>query len=309
MRYRAFAGATVANVGCAFDILGFSLAAPGDAVEAEVVPQPGVVLEAISGDSGFLPRDTDRNCAAVAAAALLRAHGGNGGLRLKLDKGLPIGSGLGSSAASSAAAAVAANAALGSPFAPEQLVPFAMEGERAACGSPHADNVAPAILGGFVLVRSYQPLDLVRLDVRMPLHCAVCHPHLELRTSDARRVLRREVPLQDAVVQWGNVAGLITGLLQGDPALIRRSIDDRIIEPVRAPLIPGYPEVKRAALDAGALGCSISGAGPSVFAFTTREEEATAVAAAMQNAFATAGIESDLYLSPVSTAGCKAVPV
>jgi homoserine kinase len=306
-----FAPATVANVGCAFDVLGFALQSPGDTVTITPSDTPGFTITAIEGDNDRLPRDPATNAATVAAQALLTASHEHPQRRLSYEgfafsikKGLPIGSGLGSSSASSAAAVVAMNHLLGSPYSREELVRFAMEGERVACGSAHADNVAPAILGGFVLIRSYDPLEVIKLPVPY-VWVTIANPHLELKTSDARRILRRSIPLSQAISQWGNVAALVAGIYTNDPHLMGRALQDHIIEPERAQLIPGYQEAKQSALDAGALGCSISGAGPSLFAFSATEQIATNVADAMSHAFQALSIESTTSVSQINKQGAS----
>ena len=216
---------------------------------------------------------------------------------------MPLSSGLGSSAASAVAAVTAANILAGRPLAQRDLLPFTIEAERVACGSAHADNVAPSLLGGFVLIRSYVPLDIVQLPVPRGLSCAVVHPHAELRTEDARRVMKKQIPLSDAIRQWGNLAALVAALYNGDLQLLGRSLQDVVAEPARSLLIPGFAGVKAAAMAAGALGCSISGSGPSVFALCATSEASSRAGAAMVAAFRTAGLESDLYVSAVNTKG------
>lgn len=306
-----FAPATVANVGSAFDVLGFALETPGDTITAARSDTPGVTIGAITGDGGVLPADSTRNTAAVSAQALLNeliardsATYSHIGISLTIDKGLPIGSGLGSSSASTVGGVVATNELIGSPFTRDELVPFALEGERVACGAAHADNAAPCLLGGFVLIRSYSPLDIVPLPCPTPLSVAVVAPHLELRTADARKILKRSVPLEAAVTQWGNVAALVAGIYRNDPALIGRSLADTIIEPERGQLIPGYAQVKKAAQETGALGCSISGSGPAIFALCSNHAEATRVGTAMCQAFRVhAGVASTVHISGINTSG------
>ncbi|MBI5499320.1 MAG: homoserine kinase [Deltaproteobacteria bacterium] len=304
---RVFAPATVANVAAGFDILGFAVGEPGDEVTARLAEQPGVRILRIEGDGGALPLEAERNTAGVAAREVLALAGRRGGIELEVRKRMPSGSGLGSSAASGVAAAVAVNALLGGPLRPEELLPALLEAERVACGTAHADNVAPALLGGFVLVRSYRPLDVVRLPTPAELWCALAHPQLEIRTADARRILRDRVRLSDAVVQWGNTAGLVAGLLLGDYALIGRSLQDVIVEPVRAVLIPGFARIKEAALDAGALGCSISGSGPSVFALARGAAAARAAGDAMASAVRGFGLPCDVWVSPLGGRGAHVV--
>jgi homoserine kinase len=298
-----YAPATVANVASGFDVLGFALVRPGDIVTLRRREEPGVIVTSIRGDDGRLPYDPERNTAAVAASAFLAANGNPFGLEIALEKQMPLASGLGSSAASAVAAVTGANILAGKPMKPEELLPFTLLAEKAACGSAHADNVAPALLGGFVLVRSYDPLDIIKLPVPQGLACAVVHPHTEVRTEDARRILRKEIQLATAIRQWGNLAALVAALYRSDLALLGRSLQDGVAEPVRSVLIPGFAEVKAAALAAGALGCSISGSGPSVFAFCSDIMASLPVGNAMVEAFSTAGLESDLYLSQVNPIG------
>ena len=304
-RVRVFAPATVSNLGPGFDVLGLALHRPGDIVEAEGVDRPGVELIEVTGDGGRLPTDAARNAAAVAAAEVVRVAGRPAGLRLRLRKGMPLQSGLGSSGASAAAGAVAANEALGRPLEAGDLVRCAMAGERAACGSAHADNVAPAVLGGIVLVRSYDPLDLVRLPVPDGLFIAVVHPHCEVSTSEARaRLAGRAFALPDIVANAGNLGALVAALHQGDLALLGRCIDDHLVEPVRAAMIPAYADVRAAAQEAGALGCGISGSGPSMFALCDSDDTAARTAVAMRRVFKDrAALGSEAWVSPVNRAG------
>jgi homoserine kinase len=309
-----FAPATVANVGSAFDVLGFAVAAPGDTVTARRSEKPGVTICEIVGDNGVLSRDPHKNTAGVSVLALIKHLEGQGlsslattGIDISLEKGLPIGSGLGSSSASTVAAVVAANEILGAPLSREELLPFAMEGERVACGAAHADNVAPALLGGFVLIRSYDPLDVVHLPTPSNAWVTVLSPHLELKTQDARKVLKRSVSLESAISQWGNVAALVAGIYQNDVRLMGRALEDKIVEPERAQLIPGYAAAKKAALEAGAAGCSISGSGPSLFALTESEAAANTVGAAMRSAFAALEIQSNVYVSQINSTGTSVI--
>lgn len=299
-----FAPATVANVACGFDIFGFAVADPGDQITLTRRDEPGIRILDIIGDGGRLPRQTDRNTAGIAMQAYLNHTGRpDVGVDVVLTKQMPLGSGLGSSAASAVAGVWAINELLGRPLQAIDLLPFAMEGERIACGSAHADNVAPALLGGFVVIRSYQPLDVIRINTPAELICTLVHPDVEVNTKDARFILKNEVSLRNTITQMGNVAGLIAGLMTPDYGLISRSLVDVIIEPVRAILIPEFNEVKRAALAAGALGCSISGSGPSLFALSRDQETAERTGAAMQDAFAQAGISSERYVSPINQQG------
>lgn len=310
---KVFAPATVANVACGFDIMGLALDEPGDEVEIELTNIPGVLIAEITGDQGKLPRETEKNTVGVAVARLLEDRGVEAGASIVLHKHMPLGSGLGSSAASAVAGVFAANELLVRHFPDkalskrEDLLPYAMEGERLACGSAHADNVAPSLLGGFVLIRSYQPLDVVRIPTPEALCCTVIHPHIEVQTKDARSILKKQLLLKDAVVQWGNAAGMIAGLWQCDFELIGRSMEDVIVEPVRSILIPGFSNVKRAALEARALGCGISGSGPSLFALSNDWAIAQQVGEAMTAAFANIGIGSEVYVSKINKLGPRVI--
>ncbi len=306
---RAFAPATVANVGCGFDIFGFAVDAPGDEVVVRARSEPGVIISAITGDGGRLPLAASENTAGAAALALLAHLEAPRGVEMELHKRMPLGSGLGSSAASAVAAVVAVNALFGDPLRRAELLPFAVAGEQVSCGRgpAHLDNVAPSLLGGFLLIRSASPPDIVPLPTPPTLSCALVHPELEVLTSEARRILPQVVPLGDAVTQWGNVAGLVAGLLLGDFALIGRSLEDVIVEPARAPLIPGFAEVRRAAMEAGALGCGISGACPTLFALGDSLDGARRAGEAMHEAFAARGMASDVYVSGINREGARAI--
>lgn len=306
---RAFAPATVANVAAGFDILGFALDSPGDEITAKFSDYPGVHISRITGDNGRLPLDSHKNTAGVAVHALLAHLGERRGIELLLDKKMPLGSGLGSSAASAVVAVVAVNALLGQPLSKRELLPFALEGERIACGSAHADNAAPSLLGGFVLIRSYTPLDIVPLPTPEKLHATVVHPHIEIQTKDARGILKQQISLSNAITQWGNTAGLIAGILMADYGLISRSLQDVIVEPIRSILIPKFYDLKHAALQAGALGCSISGSGPSLFALSDSIETAHAVARAMTLVLDNIGIGSDVFISKINQDGAKILSV
>ena len=298
-----FAPATVANVASGFDVLGFALERPGDTVILKKIVEKRVDILAVEGDDGQLPRDPERNTASVAARHFLEAIGFPFGLEVTLRKQMPMSSGLGSSAASSVAAVYAANVLAGSPYTVRELLPFTMKAEEVACGFAHADNVAPALLGGFVLIRSYDPLDVVQLPVPSGLSVATVHPHTEIKTEDARRILKKEIRLSDAVRQWGNLAALVAALYEGDLELLSRSLQDVVAEPRRGLLIPGFVKVKEAAVENGALGCSISGSGPSLFALCASMEKAQEVGTAMKQAFEEVGLDSDVYLSRINETG------
>jgi homoserine kinase len=301
---KVFAPATVANVACGFDIFGFAVDEPGDIVELYRRDEPGIVITNITGDEGRLPRNATQNSVTVVMLKMLE-HLKNFefGCEVVLHKNMPLGSGMGSSAASAAAGVFALNEMLGAPFSRQQLMQFAVEGERIASGSAHADNVGPALIGGFVVIRCYHPLDIFQIPVPEELYCTLVHPDIEVNTKDARFILRNEVSLKNTISQMGNVAGLIAGLMKEDYSLISRSMVDVIIEPVRAILIPEFNEVKQAALTAGALGCSISGAGPSMFTLSKGRETAERVGLVMQQTFAQAGIESQIHVSGINQDG------
>lgn len=300
---RAFAPATVANVCCGFDILGFAVDNPGDEVKLTLRDDKEVRVVSIEGDGGKLPYDAEKNTASVAVLSFLKSIGSSQGVDVVLKKNLPLGSGMGSSAASGAAALVAINELLDNPLTREQLVPHAMEAERIACGSAHADNVAPSLLGGFVLVRDYQPLDIIKVDATENLFCSLVHPHLELKTEDSRKVLRHSLSLKDMITQTGNIAGLMLGLSKPDYALIGRSLKDVIAEPIRAAFIPGFDAMRKVAVDAGALGFGISGSGPTVFALSETLANAQAAAGAIQVEFEKRKLKADVFVSKVNPQG------
>ncbi len=304
---RAFAPATVANVSCGFDILGFAIDELGDQVEVRLSEEPGLRVTKIEGDGGRLPYEADKNTCTVAIQSMLNELQYNGGMEVSLFKGLPLGSGMGSSAASAAAALVAANALLGYPFDKKSLVNFAIEAERIACGAAHADNVAPSLLGGFVLIRDYQPLDVIKLPVPKDLYCTLLHPHLELNTSDSRSVLRKQISLKDSTIQSGNIAGLISGLYQSDFGLISRSLKDVIAEPTRALLIPGFYELRAAIQSAGALGSGISGSGPTIFVLSPSRKIAESVRDLGKEVYHQIGLEVDVYISEINDKGAYVI--
>ena len=304
----AFAPATVSNVACGFDVLGFALDMPGDVVIAEAASARGVDIAHIEGDGGRLPRDPVRNTAGAAALALLDRLGAARGVRLTIHKGLPLASGVGSSGASAVAAVVAINELLGRPAPLDVLLECAMRGEVAGCGAAHPDNVAPSLYGGFVLVRPATPPDVIRLPVPEGLCCAVLHPHLEVQTGAARALLGDTLPLRAAVQQWGNVGGLVAGLFLNDLPLIARSLEDHVAEAKRAHLVPGFDEVKLAAHRAGALGCSLSGSGPAIFALCSSLDRAELAGEAMCAAFnRVSEVGADLWVSPVGRQGARIV--
>ncbi|SFS33508.1 homoserine kinase [Lutibacter maritimus] len=300
---KIFTPATIANVSCGFDVLGLALDTVGDEMIIKKVAKKGVTITKIIGQN--LPLETHKNVAGVAALALLSETNCEFGFEIEIIKNIKPGSGIGSSAASSAGAVWAINEILGKPFNTTDLVRFAMEGERLATGVPHADNVAPALFGGFTLVRSYQPLDIISIHTPNELFATVIHPQIEVKTSDAREILKTTVSLKDAIKQWGNVGGLISGLYTEDYDLIGRSLEDYIIEPIRSILIPAFDTVKQQSLKAGALGCGISGSGPSIFALSKGEETAKKVADAMKMVYEKVGIDYDIHVSKINKKGIK----
>jgi homoserine kinase len=299
---KIFATATVANVACGFDVLGFALNTPGDEISMAFNNSGSIELHNETPYS--LPLAPEKNVAAVALQSMLDALQSEQGFTIIFRSKIMPGSGVGSSAASAAAGVFGANELLGRPFTRQQLVAFAMQGERVASGSAHADNVAPALMGGFTLVLSYTPLDVIP-NPSPPVYATVVHPQIEVRTSDSRKILRQEVPIKKAIEQWGNVAGLVAGLFTNDYDLISRSLHDVIVEPVRALLIPDFYAIKQAAIDAGALGCSISGSGPSMFALSKDEATAQKVAQVMHAGFDRLGIENHVFVSPINKEGVR----
>ena len=293
----AFAPASIGNVGVGFDILGHTVAGPGDRVTVRRVAEPGVRIVAIRGNAQALPLDPDRNTAGAALVAMRKVLALQFGFEVEIDKGIPFGSGMGGSAASAVAALVAANQTLDTPLPRTLLYPFALDGEYAASGGRHGDNVGPMLLGGLVLASAER---LVKIPTPPHLHCALVHPHAVLETREARAALEGTYKLSEFVAQSANLALLLAGCHGNDMDLIRAGLRDVLVEPRRAPLIKGFAAVKRAALDAGALGASISGAGPSVFAWADDAASAGRVAQRMRDAFAADGTESDVWVSPVA---------
>ncbi len=302
---KIFAPATVANLSCGFDVLGCCLDNVGDEMIISLVSEPGVRITKILGAD--LPLETQKNVAGVAVEALLKAHDNELGVEIEIHKKIKAGSGIGSSAASSAGAVWAVNHLLDAPFSPNQLVHFAMQGEKLASGNAHADNVAPALLGGFTLVRSYTPLDVIKLHTPKDLMITVIHPQIEVKTSDSRSVIKQNVELKQAIQQWGNVGGLVAGLYTEDYNLIGRCLEDVIIEPLRSILIPEFDAVKKSAMSQGALGCGISGSGPSIFALSKGEKTAKLVADAIREVYSKTGLDFDIHVSPINDQGVKII--
>ena len=301
---KVFAPASVGNLGIGFDCLGLALEKPGDEVIASKSDTPGLRITQISGAGGKLPYDPEQNTAGVATLRLLEYLGATKqGIELKIQKNMPIGSGMGSSAASAAAAVYAVSELLRTGMSKRELLPFAAKGEQLVSGGIQLDNVATSLLGGIILIRDNATLDVHRLHAPRGLYVALIHPHLELETKSMRGVLKPDVSLQKHIQQSANLASFIVGLFNSDIELLGRSLHDVIIEPQRASFIPGFYEAKEAALKAGALGSSISGAGPAVFALCPNSLIAENAAAGMQAAFAGKGLETTLYLSGINQEG------
>ena len=300
---RIFAPATVANLSCGFDVLGCCLDNVGDEMLLRKNDLNQIRISKITGQE--LPLETDKNVAGVAVKALLEKLGTDQGFDIEIYKKIKAGSGIGSSAASSAGAVFAVNKLLGEPFPLKELIPFAMEGERLASGNAHADNVAPALLGGFCLVKSYQPLEILKLPCPPELRVVVLHPLIEVKTKDSRALIKLNVSLKKAVSQWGNLGAFVSALYTEDYGLLGRSLKDEIIEPVRSILIPFFDELKEIAIKNGALGFGISGSGPSVYAMCKGQESAKKVNEAMQLFYQEKGIDFDLHLSKINTEGIK----
>ena len=302
----AFAPATVANVGIGFDILGHTVEAVGDRVRIRRVDEPVVRIRAITGVAGDLPIEPMNNTAGRAVQAMHTALGLKHGFELDIDKGIPLASGMGGSAASAVAAVVAANALLEQPIPRIQLLKFAMEGEIVASGSAHIDNIAPCLFGGLVLTVGIDNPRVKQIPVPPSLRCVLVHPHMFLGTREARAILKTEITRSDFIWQSANLAGFISGCYSNDLDMIRDSFNDVIIEPQRHSLIPGFKDVQRGAMSAGALGCSISGAGPTIFAWA-EIQQAEAVRGAMVAAFTAHGIKSDHWISPLENYGARVV--
>ena len=300
---KVFCPATVANISCGFDVLGVALDSVGDEMIVRKVPQKGIQITKISGQN--LPKETLNNVAGVAGNAFLLAADYDGGFEIEINKKIKPGSGIGSSAASSAGAVWAMNHLLGNPFNKTELVKFAMEGERLASDVAHADNVAPALFGGFTLVRSYNPLDIITIPAPSELYVTIIHPQIEIKTSDSRKILKTTISMETAIKQWGNVGGLVAGLFKEDYQLIGRSLEDHIVEPIRSILIPGFDEVKKVSLEAGAIGSGISGSGPSIFAFSKGKETALKVGNVMKSVYEKIGIAYEIHVSKVNMEGIK----
>lgn len=300
---RIFSPATVANVACGFDVLGFCLDNKGDEMVIKKVSEKGIKITHIEGYD--LPYEANNNVAGVSALAMYEHLNPDCGFEIEIYKHIKPGSGIGSSAASAVGSVFGMNELLGKPYSKTQLTYFAMKGEALASKSEHADNLAPAIFGGFTLVKSTLPLDILQIPTPSELYATLIHPQIEIKTSEAREILPKKVSLKDATAQWANVGSLIHALHTSDYKLIHRSLQDIIVEPYRKQLIPHFDDVKFAVLEAGALGCAISGSGPSIFALSQGKETAINVEKAMQTVYASTGIEFNTFVSDINTKGIK----
>jgi len=300
---KIFSPATVANVSCGFDVLGFCLDSIGDEMIIRKVNKKGIHISKIEGYD--LPFEADKNVAGVSALALIEESNTDCGFEIEIYKHIKPGSGIGSSSASASGSVFAINELLGKPFNKTQLTYFAMQGEKLASQSEHADNVAPGIFGGFTLVKSLKPLEVLEIPTPNDLYATIIHPQIEIKTSESRAILPKEIPMQDAIKQWANVGSLIHGLHTSDYDLISRSLKDIVVEPHRSKLIPYYSNVKIEVLNAGALGCGISGSGPSIFALSKGVEAAKKVESAMRNVYSKTNIVFETYVSKINTEGIK----
>ncbi len=300
---KVFAPATVGNACVGFDVLGFAVDKPGDEIQLTKSDIPGIRFVDITGDDGKLSRDSEKNTASIAIQAFLNQYTNPIGVDIILHKKMPSGSGLGSSAASAVVGAFAINELLDRPFSKERLLHFAMEGEFFASGTHHADNVTPCLYGGFTLIRSNDPYDVINIPVPDDLYVVLIYPEVEIITSEARDLLPYDIPLKTASKQWANVAGLISGLMSSDYDLISRSLKDHVAEPYRSKLIPGFNEVKELAIQSGALGLSISGSGPAMFAFCKGGEVAKKCGKALEDYYEKKGIEHQMFVSKINKKG------
>lgn len=301
---KIFAPASVSNLACGFDVMGFALEQPGDEIIIEVdKSQSEPKIETITGDEKKLSYNLEENTAGMAILKIAQKYPDVNYAKITINKKMGIGSGIGSSAASASGAVFAVNQLFDLKLELNDLIEFAMLGEAVASGTIHADNVAPSLLGGFTLIRGYDPVDIVKINTPLDLYCNIIYPAITIKTSDARKILPESIPLKTAIKQWGNVGGMIAGLITGDAELISRSMTDLVAEPVRAPLIPYYYDLKQAAADTGAIGCNISGSGPSVFALSQNKETAGNIEKNMCKVLDNAGIKYQTYISKINNTG------
>ena len=303
----AFAPASVSNVACGFDIMGFALDELGDRVTVRFTRGGEVTIRSITGCTSSLPMDAARNTAGAPVIEMLKHCGIRRGVEIEIRKGLPAGTGIGSSAASAVAAAVACNALIDASLSKKELLTFALHGERIASGGTHVDNLSPSLWGGFILIRGYDPPDVVQIPILIPLWCVIVRPHMEIRTREARAILPETIPLSDVIRQTGNAAGLVAGLMSGDFGLISRSLHDVIAEPARRHLIPSFGDMKSAALDSGALGCSLSGSGPSVFALAKSKERARRIGMTMGMVLDKISCPHSIIVSGINSTGARII--
>lgn len=305
-KIKVFAPASIANVSCGFDVLGFAIHDLGDFMEVEINHTGELLIESIEGAKG-LPMEADKNIATIAAQALLTDFGKNPGFTFRITKTVMAGSGLGSSASSAAAGAFAVNELLGRPYSKKELVFYAGLGEKVASNQLHHDNVAPAVLGGFAVVRSSDPLDVLSIPYPEDLTVVIVHPLIEIKTQDAKHMLGRDMSISNAVIQFGNIAGLVTGLIQQDYAIMGRSMVDVLAEPKRSKLIPKYNQVKQVMLDSGAIGCNIAGSGPAIFGFCQGREKAEKVLSEAKKVYASTDLAINYYISEINPEGVKVI--
>lgn len=300
---KIYSPATVSNIGCGFDTMGFALDEPCEEIVLRTSGIQGIRVVNITGDNGEIPYDNDQNTATKALMAFVEKYPIDFGIEIEIHKKMGLGSGLGSSAASAVSAVYGLNYLLGNPFGNEKLLLFALEGEKIASKAIHADNVAPCLYGGFVLISSYDPINIIKLPIPKDIYCAIIHPQIEIKTSEARAMLGDSIKLKDAITQWGNVGGLVAGIYKNDYDLIGRSIKDRVAEPHRSKLIPGYESIKESAYKAGAIGCNISGSGPAIFALAVTKATAEKVAEAMKAACDIVNVKNKIYVSKIHENG------
>lgn len=302
---KIFSPATVANVACGFDVLGFCLDSQGDEMVIRKTKEKGIKITHIEGYD--LPYDVDKNVAGVSALAMYENAKPDCGFEIEIYKNIKPGSGIGSSAASAVGSVFGMNELLGKPYNKTQLTYFAMKGEALASKSEHADNLAPAIFGGFTLVKSTLPLDIIQIPTPSDLYATIIHPQIEIKTSEAREILPVNIPLKDAITQWANVGSLVHALHTSDYKLIHRSLQDIIVEPYRKQLIPYFDDVKFSSMEAGALGCAISGSGPSIFTLNKGIETAKNVKETMKTIYSQTNIDFDIHISKINTQGIKII--
>ena len=307
-RIKVFAPATISNVGCGFDTIGFAIHEPGDIVELSSRNDGIVKIKNITGDGGVLPYDVKKNTASVGILEMLKNYNDkNIGVNITIRKKMPVGSGLGSSAASSVAAVYGMNKLLNNYFSENDVLDFAIKGESIASGAIHADNVAPSLLGGLVLIRDYNHIDIIKIPVPKNLYCSVLFPRIVIETKKARKLIKKQIQLNKARKHFGNIGTLVSGLYESNFDKIARSIEDEISEPARASLIPYFYEIKNAALNSGAYGCSISGSGPSIFAFSKSKVSAEKIVSAMKMITDKVGIKTTIYISKINSEGPKII--